>query len=91
MECAARFSKIPTDFMEICWAATGFLRKDRYMCRCDEATATKIFATFCFEHTRKEQGYENFVRRYCCVRQDSKGWAVDSRKQYMFYFFTSNK
>jgi len=81
MECAAKFSKIPADFMEICWAGSGFLQKDMYMCRHDEATSTKIFAAFCCEHTINEQGYENFVRRYCCVQQDSKGWTVDCRKQ----------
>ena len=59
--------------MEIHWAATGFLQKDRYTCRLAEATTTttttttKIFATFCCEHTIKEQGYENLVRRYRCV------------------------
>jgi len=67
MECAAKFRKIPTDFMEIRWAATGFLQKDRHMCRLAEATTTKTSANFCCEHTIKEQGYENLVRRYCCV------------------------
>lgn len=67
---------------QISWKSAGFLQKEMYTCRHDEPTT----ATFCCEHTIKEQGYENFVTRYCCVRQDNKDgkWTAEKSKRFTF-------